>query len=235
MKKITLTITVLIAIFGILGFSAIDSVSAFNDQLPIGINEPEVLSDELNQNEIDALLFMREEEKLARDVYLTLFEEWNLAIFKNISRSEQQHMDAVKVLLDRYGLEDPMLGEIGDFENQTLQGLYDELVKSGSESVQEALLVGGAIEEIDILDLQESLTEATNPDVIRVFESLLRGSYNHLKAFVNNYNRQTGEIYQPQYMTQADFDEIISQGNGSSNGNGRFQSTFNQGRRGGRR
>lgn len=233
MKKLTLTITVLIALFGILGFSAIDSVSAFNDQLPIGISEPEVLSDELNQNEIDALLFMREEEKLARDVYLTLYEEWNLAIFNNIARSEQQHMDAVKVLLDRYDLEDPMLGEIGDFENQTLQELYDELVITGSKSIQDALLVGGAIEEIDILDLKEGLTESTNPDVIRVFESLLRGSYNHLNAFVNNYNRQTGETYQPQYMTQADFDEINSLSNG--NGNGRFQSTSNQGRRGGRR
>ena len=233
MKKLTLTITVLIAMIGIMSFSAIDTVSAFNDQLPAVLNEQQTEGDQLNQNEIDALLFMREEEKLARDVYLTLYEKWNLAIFNNIARSEQQHMDAVKILLDRYNLEDPMLGEIGEFENQTLQELYDELISKGSESVQDAMLVGGAIEEIDILDLKEGLTESTNPDVIRVFESLLRGSYNHLKAFVNNYNRQSGETYQPQYMTQADFDEINSQSNG--NGNGRFQSTINQGRRGGRR
>jgi len=233
MKKITLTFTVLIAMIGIMSFSAIDSVSAFNDQLPAVLNEQQTEGDQLNLSEIDALLFMREEEKLARDVYLTLYEKWNLAIFNNIAKSEQQHMDAVKILLDRYNLEDPMLGEIGEFENQKLQELYDELVTTGSESVQDALLIGGAIEEIDILDLKDGLTESTNPDVIRVFESLLRGSYNHLKAFVNNYNRQTGETYQPQYMTQADFDEINGQSIG--NGNGRFQSTFNQGRRGGRR
>lgn len=233
MKNITTTITVLIAIIGIMGFSAIDSVSAFNDQSPTVLTEPQTEGDELNQSEIDALLYMREEEKLAHDVYLTLYEKWNLAIFNNIARSEQKHMDAVKILLDRYNLEDPMLGEIGYFENQTLQALYDELVLTGSESVQNALSVGGAIEEIDILDLKEGLSESTNPDVIRVFESLLRGSNNHLQAFVNNYNRQTGDTYQPQYMTQADFDEIISQSKG--NVNGRFQSTINQGRRGGRR
>lgn len=233
MKNITTTITVLIAIIGIMGFSAIDSVSAFNDQSPTVLTEPQTEGDELNQSEIDALLYMREEEKLAHDVYLTLYEKWNLAIFNNIARSEQKHMDAVKILLDRYNLEDPIVGEIGDFENQTLQELYDELVLTGSESVQNALSVGGAIEEIDILDLKEGLSESTNPDVIRVFESLLRGSNNHLQAFVNNYNRQTNETYQPQYMTQTELDEIISQSKGNSNG--RFQSTINQGRRGGRR
>jgi hypothetical protein len=196
-------------------------------------NEQESTSEELNQSEIDALLFMREEEKLARDVYLTLYEKWNLVIFNNIARSEQQHMDAVKVLLDQYNLEDPMLGEIGEFENQVLQDLYDELILTGSKSVQDALKVGGAIEEIDILDLKESLADATNTDVIRVFESLLRGSNNHLRAFVNNYNRQAGETYQPQYMSQVEFDEITNQSSGT--GNGRFQSTLTNGRRGGRR
>jgi hypothetical protein len=233
MKKITITITVLIALFGILSFSAIDSVSAFNDPVINVANEQESTSEELNQSEIDALLFMREEEKLARDVYLTLYEKWNLVIFNNIARSEQQHMDAVKVLLDQYNLEDPMLGEIGEFENQVLQDLYDELILTGSKSVQDALKVGGAIEEIDILDLKESLADATNTDVIRVFESLLRGSNNHLRAFVNNYNRQAGETYQPQYMSQVEFDEITNQSSGT--GNGRFQSTLTNGRRGGRR
>lgn len=233
MKKITITITVLIALFGILSFSAIDSVSAFNDPVINVANEQESTSEELNQSEIDALLFMREEEKLARDVYLTLYEKWNLVIFNNIARSEQQHMNAVKVLLDQYNLEDPMLGEIGEFENQVLQDLYDELILTGSKSVQDALKVGGAIEEIDILDLKESLADATNTDVIRVFESLLRGSNNHLRAFVNNYNRQAGETYQPQYMSQVEFDEITNQSSGT--GNGRFQSTLTNGRRGGRR
>ncbi len=126
-----------------------------------------------------------------------------------------------------------MLGEVGEFTNQDLQSLYDDLIIKGSQSISEALLVGGAIEEIDILDLQASLKETSNPDVTRVFESLLRGSYSHLRAFVNNFNRQTAETYEPQYMTQNAFDEIAGQSN--ANANGRFQNSSTMGRRGGRR
>jgi len=233
MKKTILTITILTAMLGILGFNTLESVYAFNEQSAVAQEVQETISTELTQEEIDALLFMREEEKLARDVYLTLYEKWDLVLFNNIARSEQRHMDAVKTLIDRYGLVDPMLGEVGEFTNQDLQSLFDDLIIKGSQSISDALLVGGAIEEIDILDLQESLKETSNADVTRVFESLLRGSYSHLKAFVNNYNRQTGETYKPQYMTQIAFDEIIDQSN--ANGNGRFQSTSTMGRRGDRR
>ena len=216
---------------GILGFNALESVYAYDEQTVIALEEQETTSTELNQDEIDALLYMREEEKLAHDVYLTLYEKWDLVLFNNIVRSEQRHMNAVKTLIDRYGLDDPMLANVGEFTNQDLQSLYDDLVIKGSQSISDALLVGGAIEEIDILDLQDGLKETSNPDVTRVFESLLRGSYNHLKAFVNTFNRQTAEIYQPQYMTQNVFDENVAQ----SNANGRPQSSSTMGRRGGRR
>lgn len=49
---------------------------------------------------------MREEEKLARDVYLTFGEKWGLTLFTNIAKSEQTHTDAVKTLLDRYEIKD---------------------------------------------------------------------------------------------------------------------------------
>ncbi len=48
---------------------------------------------ELSQAEIDGLLFTREEEKLARDVYAALDGYGNP--FVNIRGSEQSHMDAV--------------------------------------------------------------------------------------------------------------------------------------------
>lgn len=233
MKKTILTIALLTTMVGILGFNALDSVYAFNEQTDIALVGQETTSTELTQEEIDALLFMREEEKLAHDVYLALYEKWELVIFKNIARSEQRHMDSVKTLIDRYGLQDPMLVEAGEFTNQDLQSLYNDLVIKGSQSINDALLVGGAIEEIDILDLQDGLKDITNADVTRVFEILLRGSYNHLKAFVNNFNRQSSEVYQPQYMSQNAFDEIIGQSN--ANGNGRFQGNTTMGRRGGRR
>jgi len=55
----------------------------------------------------DWLTYIREEEKLARDVYLYLYDMWGSSIFDNISVSEQAHMDAIKTLIDRYGLDDP--------------------------------------------------------------------------------------------------------------------------------
>ena len=72
---------------------------------------------------------MREEEKLAHDVYVTLYAQWDLPIFQNISRSEQTHTDAVKTLIDRYGLTDPASSKVGVFTNPDLQALYNDLVR----------------------------------------------------------------------------------------------------------
>ena len=171
----------------------------------------QVTVDALSDAEIEGLLYMREEEKLARDVYLTLYEKWGMRIFQNISGSEQTHMDAVKTLLDRYDLDDPAAGtDVGVFTNQTLQELYDQLVDEGSQSLADALRVGAAIEEIDILDLEERISQTDNGNIQLVYENLTRGSRNHLRAFVSILERQAGEIYQPQYLSQTTYDGIVN-------------------------
>jgi len=182
---------------------------------------------ELNQAETDALLFMWEEEKLARDVYTTLGTIWTKPLFSNIASSEQTHMDAVKELLDRYGLAAPSDGTAGVFVNTELQALYTQLVAQGSLSELDAVKVGAAIEEIDILDLQERLPQTDQADIEQVFNSLLTGSYNHLNAFSANYWNISGTAYVPQYMSQAAYDAIVtsttfgSQGGGRGGGGGR--------------
>ena len=45
----------------------------------------------LSAKEASDLIFLREEEKLARDVYLALYDAWGTPIFLNISSSEQKH------------------------------------------------------------------------------------------------------------------------------------------------
>ena len=153
---------------------------------------------------------MWEEEKLARDVYITLYEQWGLPLFQNISESEQTHAEAVKVMLTSYGVEDPMLNdELGVFNNPELQALYDQLIKQGNQPLGESLKVGAAIEEIDILDLEERLAQTNKLDIQRVYGNLLNGSRNHLRAFVSTLMRQTGEDYSPQYMSQEAFGAII--------------------------
>ena len=176
------------------------------------------------------MLYMREEEKLAHDVYVTLYAQWDLPVFQNISQSEQTHTDAVKTLIDRYGLADPTSSSVGVFTNPELQALYTDLVARGSQSLAEALKVGAAIEEIDILDLEERLAQTDNADIQQVFNNLMNGSTNHLRAFISTLNTQTGETYQPQYLSPEAYQAIV---NGSM-GNGRGGGGGGGGRRGGR-
>jgi hypothetical protein len=140
----------------------------------------------LSQQEIESILLMREEEKLARDVYLALGKQWNVPVFANISRSESRHMAAIKGLVKKYGLQDPVVDDTpGVFTNPKLAQLYSDLVRTGSASIADAYKVGVRIEELDIADLQEGLTTVTHSDVQRVYQNLLRASQNHLRAFTS--------------------------------------------------
>ena len=175
----------------------------------------------ISPEEAADLQFMREEEKLAHDVYVTLYEQWGLRVFDNISRSEQQHTEAVAYLLDRYDISDPAAGNaLGKFTDADLQALYDQLVAQGSKSVADALKVGAAIEEIDILDLQERLAATDNAAIEQVYKSLLAGSENHLRAFVSNLKSRTGETYAPQYLSQAAYNAIVTASGSQGGGNG---------------
>ncbi len=138
----------------------------------------------LSAAEKDGLVVLREEEKLARDVYLKLAEKWDLPIFTNIAASEQRHMDAVKNLIDKYGLEDPVKDNtIGKFTNTAFADLYTQLVDRGNESLADALQVGVFIEKLDIDDIALLLEDVTHRDIERVYTNLLAGSNNHLAAF----------------------------------------------------
>ena len=171
----------------------------------------EIETGTLSQAEIDGLLLMREEEKLARDVYTTLYEKWNLRAFESIGQgSETTHMDAMKTLLDRYGLEDPVGEDIpGVFQNEELQKVYDELVEKGSQSIEDAVLVGAYIEDLDIYDLQRLIEETDNDDIKIVYQNLLKGSRNHLRAFDRQLQRYNIS-YQAQFLTQEEYDRIAS-------------------------
>ncbi len=137
---------------------------------------------DLTPEEISGLLLMREEEKLARDVYLELYDQWSQNIFNNIASSEQTHTDAVKVLLDAYGVEDPVLSdERGSFTS----------------------------EDLDIKDLNVLLENTENEDIIFVYENLRKGSRNHMRAFITQIENNGG-TYEAQYLEQAEIDAIVS-------------------------
>jgi hypothetical protein len=166
-------------------------------------------------------------------VYNVLYATWGSTTFQNIAASEQSHINAIKNLLVVYGLSDPSSSQAGVFTNPDLQALYDQLIVRGSQSLAEAFKVGGAIEEIDILDLQERLAQMDNTDIQQVFNNLLKGSSNHLRAFVNALSMQTGEVYQPQYMSAEAYQAIVSTTTGGYGNAGGSQGSSGGGQGGG--
>ncbi len=164
----------------------------------------------LTDAERTGLIHMREEEKLARDVYDVLGATWNLRVFSNISRAEQTHMDAVGSLLARAGIPDPVAGNAaGVFTSPELQQLYTSLVAQGRTSLTAALTVGATIEDLDIYDLDTLSKQTSNPDILATYRRLNNGSQNHLRAFVRNLSSR-GSTYAPQYISQSAFDTIVS-------------------------
>ena len=175
--------------------------------------------------------YMYEVEKLAKDVYAFLSETWGQQVFENITGSEATHQAAVADLAAAYGVSlDDLGSSAGVFTNPELQNLYTTLTTQGSASLEAAYGVGAAIEEIDIIDLEEYMNATDNADIVLVYENLQRGSRNHLRAFVRTMER-SGNTYQAQYLENAQYQEIVSgsveqggtnqrSGKGSMNGSG---------------
>lgn len=193
MKKLTAKILgiVLFAFFLVGCNTNTDIVSPESDLSKAGnidIYSPDGGNYTVTPEEIDGLIHMRIEEKLARDVYTVMGATYNAQVFLNIKLSEQAHMTAVKKMLDKYSIPDPLTSdEVGVFPDETFQALYDQLIAQGSVSLNEALMVGVAIEELDIADLDNQLTNVvTNPGIIRLYTNLKAGSVNHLAAFNRN-------------------------------------------------
>ncbi|MFB6134622.1 MAG: DUF2202 domain-containing protein [Halanaeroarchaeum sp.] len=164
---------------------------------------------DLTETERADLRFMREEEKVARDVYLVLADEWGLQVHTNIAESEQSHMDAMLSLIELYDQEDPATDTIGEFTNHDLQALFDTLVAWGKESTLASLKVGCRIEEKDIRDIQIRIDRTDEEPIDRVYENLVKGSRNHLRAFYRVLTRRGG-TYDPVIISQEKFDEIVN-------------------------
>jgi len=206
----------------------VDDITKDDDNTPVvedtNVNQSELYNkiesailafpkEDLDDNELAGLLLMREEEKLARDVYEYMHQKYNMKIFENIMHSEEVHMFAIKVMIEKYDLDDPVDNSpAGIFKNSKLQEIYNALITKGDKSLTDALVVGTIIEDLDINDLNELIKESSNKDLIYVYENLNLGSRNHLRAFYRNVLNKGGE-YTPQYISQDEFDAILAIGN----------------------
>ncbi len=181
--------------------SSAGTIVGLLDQYPVEfVTEAEALD----------LIYMYEEEKVARDVYSTLFSVWGHWVFEHIAMSEQKHMDAIAALLERYELALPENAATPRvFAVSEMQELYDSLVVQGSLSSEDALLVGATIEDLDIYDLQHLSELTDNEDIQAIYQNLMRGSRNHLRSFT--YQLSLSELeYIAQYLSQNEVDEILS-------------------------
>lgn len=159
----------------------------------------------------ETLLFTREEEKMAHDVYAYAYSKYDLQVFENIISSESQHVAAVLTNMDRLNLDDPLDGSTteGEFTIPAIQTLYAELIARVDISHQEAILVGLYIEDMDILDLQNAIKETNDDQLASLYENLMCGSKNHMRAFEGQAST-LGLTYTPEFITQAEYDLIIS-------------------------
>jgi hypothetical protein len=165
-------------------------------------------STSLSQEEKDGLLFMLEEEKLARDTYIYMNNLWGLNQFNNIKNSEQSHMDAIVSILEQNDIEYTILPQ-GEFSYQNLQDLYNQFVIDGQVSSESALQIGATIEDLDIVDLEDYINDSTNAVLISTYENLQCGSRNHLRSFVTAIEN-LGFTYTPQFLTLEEYEAILN-------------------------
>ena len=188
----------------------------------------------LDYNEQTHLEFMCQEEKLARDVYITLGTYYPEAIvFGNIVKSEQRHVDAATYMLMKYGLPNPSTNDnVGVYTSETYSeyftDTYNDLITKGANSELDAFYVGALIEELDmhdilfcpeeIIELDNGINESTEcgkvytdkEDIITLYGNLLEASENHLRAYVKNIETVIGEgNYEAQYLPQEQVDDIL--------------------------
>ncbi len=206
---------ILISTFAIIIFSVLinggifkNDVNAQNDRsCYYAVDLPK---QDLSASEEKELLYMIEEEKMARDFYITMFEKWGLRPFGNINKAEQRHMEAVESMLNKYGIQNPVKdAATGEFKNEIIKNLYRALLEQGNKSALDALKAAAEIEEVDIKDLMDAVKNTDNKDLAIVYNNLQRASENHLRAFTRNINRRDGS-YTPKHLDQEYYNEIVN-------------------------
>ncbi|WP_372776579.1 DUF2202 domain-containing protein [Mangrovibacterium sp.] len=195
---------------------------ATNRLVPKTTGGSSVAVDSISEEVKSGMLHMREEEKMAHDLYTEFYKQYEMRIFSNISQSESTHMNAMLMLLETYEMKDPASDQTGVFNNSGLQAVYNRLLADGKLSLVDALKSGAYVEELDILDLEKQLEMVSNEQIKQVYSNLLRASRNHLRAFTRVLANK-GVDYKPVLMTTEHFSEIIES----------EQESGNKGRKGG--
>lgn len=164
----------------------------------------------LTDAEKNHVLWMREESKVARDLYTFLFNRWGIPVFKKKMVKEQVNMDRSLTIINKYGLTDPIVkDEQGIYSKENFRQMYVELAMRGNSSLPEALRAAAITEELDIMELEDALQNTiTNPDLKSIYNTMAVSSRNHLRAIIEQIQCM-GEIYGPQRLPEKRFYSIV--------------------------
>ncbi len=184
-RQIILSAVILMGIVALVSAAGPNGLGpGFGAGVGFNLTIPDPSEDPITETEIAGMLFMREEEQMAHDLYAVWSEMYALPIFGNIAQAEVTHASEVQFLLDRYNVSSENIGNLSSgYGEPAIQTLSASLEKQGSLSLTDALKAGVMIEERDISDLEKVLTNTTREDLKVVYGNLLSGSENHLSAF----------------------------------------------------
>lgn len=166
---------------------------------------------QLTDSEINGLMLLKAEEKVAYDVYCYMYAKYEIDVFKNIAFDEKEHMNKLKDLIKLYGLSDPVPEQEtkGIYNNKKMQAMYDEMIMSGEFSLADALRAAGRFEEQDIQDIRNWSSVTTDKDVLSVYSELESSSWDHLRALVK-FIRDEGITYKPCILRIEEFNKYMS-------------------------
>jgi len=162
----------------------------------------------LSKEEKTDIQKLREEEKLARDIYIKAYNTYEYFAFVNLYKGEQIHMDNLLNLEMQYMVEDIILPDTGKYVDESIQNFYNNHLSQITTSATDAFKVGMTTEEMIIYDIQNFENNTEEADILKVYSKIKCWSRNHLRL---NYNFLNGDtLYQPQYITIEEYNAIIN-------------------------
>jgi hypothetical protein len=181
-----------------------------DDEIRPVINDVEKVSENnLSHQDVSWLIWMREEEKLSRDVYTNLWKKWETKIFLDVAAVEQIHMDSIKLILEKYWIDDPVKDDsIWIFSSFAIKKLYDDFIFQWNKSLLDAFILAADAESLDILYISDLVKQTQNQDIISLYNTLIIWSRNHLRNYVKEI-KDNGGSYKPKYLSQEVYDGII--------------------------
>ncbi len=188
-------------------------------QMPLG---------SLTEEEKSSVQSMMEYEKMVRDVYAIMYEKWQTQAFENLGKKASAAMAAIKLLLDRYNLENPVKDatKVGDFKNVTLQKMLNAMVSKGDKSLKDALEACAEAEEMNMAKIENALKTCDSADLKLVYETLLNETIQMLKSIVYTLSIE-GVTYKPKYLPIGNFDKLMGIEQSGTSGNEKNNQTNN--------